>query len=223
RSRRGRRTRSAWRPRTRRPPGRRPSPTERGSRPRGTGRRAGEASTGRDTPDPPRTAPAGGATGFAPARCVKRARNLAAALGAVKTHAPLAGGARRGHDLPERRRLERGAAHERAVHVGLGEERRRVPGVDAATVEDRGLLPRARPEDAVERRAHHAVSVAGLLGRRHLAGADRPYRLVGDRGRAGRGGGEAVIGDGDLAHQHRLRVTLLALGERLADANDGCQ
>src|SRR5213078_306894 len=102
---------------------------------------------------PPRTNSKDAARWSARAHCDKRARNLAAAQGAVKTRALLARDARRAHDLPERRGLERGAADERAVHVPLGEQRRGVAGIDAAAVEDRGRLARTRAEHAVERGA----------------------------------------------------------------------
>ena len=78
--------------------------------------------------------------------------------------------ARRFANRRERVDVERGTADERAVDVGLGEELGGVVGLDRAAVEDRD----------VDQAADERVRLLRLLGRRGLAGADRPDRLVGD-------------------------------------------
>src|SRR5262245_4596833 len=60
-----------------------------------------------------------------------------------------------GADAPESRGLERGAAHQRPVHLGLGEQRRRVLVVDAPAVEHRDALPEPGAGHTIERLAHH--------------------------------------------------------------------
>ena len=56
-------------------------------------------------------------------------------------------------------------------------------------------------------------------GGRRQAGADRPHRLIGDDGVGRRGAWRHRAGD--LARQHVERRARLALGPRLADADDG--
>ncbi len=63
----------------------------------------------------------------------------------------------------------------------------------------------------------------GVLGGRVAASADRPDRLVGDHDARQRSGVEATERGGELAHDHRQRVSRVALGERFADAQDGHQ
>ena len=104
----------------------------------------------------------------------------------------------------ERFHVERGAADERAVDVRLGEQLGRVVRLDRAAVEHRHV------EQALDER----VRLLGDLGRRGLAGADRPDRLVGDD--------EVVLGleHRDLATQDVLGLPRLALGLGLAHAGD---
>ena len=70
----------------------------------------------------------------------------------------------------ERFELERRAADERTVDVRLREQLGRVVGLHRAAVED----------GHVEQRLDERVRLLRELGRRGLAGADRPHRLVGD-------------------------------------------
>ena len=62
------------------------------------------------------------------------------------------------------------------------------------------------------------VRLLRQVGRRRLAGADRPDRLVGDHELLVLAGGEGDRLDLDL--EHELGVARLALLERLADAGD---
>ena len=107
--------------------------------------------------------------------------------------------------------IERRAADERAVDVRLGGELGGVVGLDRAAVEHRHV------EDRLDER----VRLLRDLGRRGLAGADRPDRLVGDHEVVGVGD---TVGDrADLAAQHALGLPRLALRLGLADAGDHVQ
>ena len=120
-------------------------------------------------------------------------------------------GWRRSGTRRERFHVQRGAADERAVDALLREQLLGVLGLDRAAVEHRHV------EQALDER----VRLARLLGRRGLAGADRPDRLVGDHQplvRAGRLGNRL-----DLEPQHEHHLPGLALLERLADAGDHAQ
>ena len=108
----------------------------------------------------------------------------------------------------ERLDLERGAADERAVHVGLPAELGRIVRLDRAAVEDRDV------EDPAQER----VRLLGDLGRGGLARADRPDRLVGERQPLVRADlGADRVG---LPREHLFRPARLALLVRLAHARD---
>ena len=118
-------------------------------------------------------------------------------------------------------RVERGAPDQRAVDVGLGEERpRRCPpsrsrrrGCASPASSSRGLR-----EQAADPRVH----LLRVLGPRDLARADCPDRLVSD-GAEARLLAELRDEGAHLPLDHLERVARLALGERLADADDGAQ
>ena len=103
--------------------------------------------------------------------------------------------------------VERCAADERSVDVGLREQACGVVRLDRAAVQHRH----------VEERLDEGVRVLGHLRRRAQAGADRPDGLVRDD--------EALVlrEGGDLAAEHVLRLVGLALFERLADARDDAE
>ena len=76
--------------------------------------------------------------------------------------------------------IEARAAHERAVHVRLGQDLGRVVGLHAAAVEDRGCARAASLGAVAHQRPDERDRLLRDLRRGHLAGADRPDRLVGD-------------------------------------------
>ena len=84
-----------------------------------------------------------------------------------------------GDDPREALRIQARAAHQRAVHVGLGQDLGRVVGLHAAAVEHAHALGRLLRAVAHER-ADERDRLLRLLGRGDLPGADRPDRLVGD-------------------------------------------
>jgi hypothetical protein len=69
-------------------------------------------------------------------------------------------------------------------------------------------------------RAQHTVHVLRLLGRGRAAGADGPHGFVGDDDLAG-AMRQLVDHRGQLALDHGFGLAGLALGQRLADADDG--
>src|SRR6185295_11508521 len=74
-------------------------------------------------------------------------------------------------------RIQRRAADQAAVDIGLVEQRRRVVRLDAAAVEDRdGGSTRAERRQAGAQMRMHGL---GFGRARRLAGADRPDRFVG--------------------------------------------
>ena len=76
--------------------------------------------------------------------------------------------------------VEARAADEGAVDVRLAHERRDVRRLHRAAVEDARRRRPHPPEQLGDERAKRRADLLGLLGRRRLAGADRPDRLVGD-------------------------------------------
>src|SRR5262245_32879607 len=126
---------------------------------------------------------------------------------------------RRAADREEVLRDQRRAADQSAVHVGHGEQFLRVRGLAAASVEDRqpgrhlGIGPPDRSPD-------NHVHGLRLLGARGAPGADCPYRLVGNYSAAQRARAGNIEDRAELPPDHRLGRGLLALRERLADAED---
>src|SRR5687768_4103340 len=122
-------------------------------------------------------------------------------------------------DAEEAVGLERGTADESAVDVGLAQQAERVVGLDASAVEDRRLL-RELGADAGEALADGGVHLLRLLVAGHLARADRPYGLIGDRrdpGPLGDDGAEGV----ELAIHDAQCLAGFALLQGLPDADDG--
>src|SRR2546422_5059887 len=74
-------------------------------------------------------------------------------------------------------RIERGAAHQHAVQLPLGEQLGGILEVDAPAVEDPARFRPARGEPA----ANLAMHLGGIRWRGVLPSADRPDRLVGNR------------------------------------------
>lgn len=114
-------------------------------------------------------------------------------------------------------RLKRGTTNEEAIDIGLLAQLAAVALVDAAAVEDAGLVGDL-VADALKPVADGLVHVLGLLGGGDLAGADGPDGLVGDDDLAPVGvlGLEGVELLGDDADG----VASLALLEALAAAPD---
>ena len=126
-------------------------------------------------------------------------------------------------DLDEVVRLERGAADEAAVDVGLGEELLRVGRLAGAAVEDRGVVRDGLVEEAGEDFADVGVDLLGLGRRGGLAGADGPDGLIGDDDLLHVLGGE-VLEDGlGLGGANGEVLAGLALVEVLADAEDDAE
>eukprot|EP00754_Rhynchopus_humris_P039662 Rhum_TRINITY_DN22785_c0_g1::Rhum_TRINITY_DN22785_c0_g1_i1::g.176040::m.176040 len=116
--------------------------------------------------------------------------------------------------------LRGGTADEEAVDGRLRPQRLRVLRVDGAAVDDAHLLRHRVSGEGRQVRARVLAHLLRLLRRRHLAGADRPDRLVRDddlvegrRGKTPEAGGE--LGGADL-----LGAAGLTLGQGLADAED---
>ncbi|MDF2493007.1 MAG: hypothetical protein K0Q58_1585 [Microbacterium sp.] len=112
-------------------------------------------------------------------------------------------------------------ADEGAVDVGLAQEARDVARLHRTAVQDAGAGCRIRTEllgdDLTELRA----DLLGLIGRRGLARADGPDRLVRDHDLGVRGDSlerDAQLSDGDGA-----RAVLLEVGGRLAHADHRAQ
>src|SRR5688500_2189020 len=84
------------------------------------------------------------------------------------------------HDLGEAARIEAGAADEGAVDIRLGHKRAGVVRLHAAAVLDPNLVGGGFIGNLTEHPADKRMRFLGLLGRRGLAGADGPDRLVSD-------------------------------------------
>ena len=94
--------------------------------------------------------------------------------------AQLAASNSRPDDCQEILRLQARAADQRAIDVGLAEQRRRVVRLDAAAVLDDERLRRRLAAQLADALADERMRILGLLRRGVDAGADRPDRLVGD-------------------------------------------
>ena len=89
-------------------------------------------------------------------------------------------------DGGERVWLEAGAADEGSVNLFLAHEGGGIVRLDASAVEDAHFGGDCLAEEFCHFSADHFVRVGGHLGRRGLAGADGPNRLIGDDdGRSG--------------------------------------
>ncbi|SPQ22851.1 8f06b728-0bcb-4c77-b950-6ad28b6375f7 [Thermothielavioides terrestris] len=116
--------------------------------------------------------------------------------------------------------LQAGTANQETVNVLLLGKVLAVLAVDAATVEDPGLVGDRVAELGPEPLADGLVHLLGLLDGGDLAGADGPDGLVGDHDLLPVGGRELGGEGGQLALDDRDRVAGLALLERLAAAPD---
>src|SRR5882672_238263 len=111
--------------------------------------------------------------------------------------------ARRRTDRDEVLGRQRRPADQSSVDVGHREQLLRVPRLHAAAVEDRE--PGERLVARREARARERVHLLRLLRRRVLAGADRPYGLVGEHRVRERGGSRRADHLVELAPHHPLR------------------
>ena len=100
-------------------------------------------------------------------------------------------------DLPEVR-LERRAAYQAAVDVGLGEQLRRAGRGYGAAVLDTDRRSGGFIVQLADAGADRRADLLSLLGGGYLAGADGPDGLVGDDGRLRLIRGHAQEGDLDL-------------------------
>src|SRR5207237_1003050 len=93
----------------------------------------------------------------------------------------------------------------------------------APAVDDVAAIGRVAPEPLPEPRADVRVRLAGLRGGGIPSGADRPHWLVRHDEIGDLLGGQAIEAVLDLTIEDGERLIALALLERLADADDGCQ
>mmetsp|Transcript_88654 Transcript_88654/g.173387 ORF Transcript_88654/g.173387 Transcript_88654/m.173387 type:complete len:290 (+) Transcript_88654:120-989(+) len=114
--------------------------------------------------------------------------------------------------------LERGPAHEEAVHVRLRDELLAVLRRHTAAILDAHLLRHLGGDLLLQEGADGRVRLLRLVRRGHLAGADGPDGLVGD---------DDVVPvldlrdhSGQLPLVHLVRLPRLALLQQLADAED---
>src|SRR5690606_32124892 len=129
---------------------------------------------------------------------------------------------RGGTDSDKFLRHQRGASHEAAVDVRLGEKLGRVPRLDAAAIKD-GEVFRHFPVAPRDLAANERVHLLGMFGAGGQARSYRPYRLVGDH-RVGEGRDAVALENRAQLLQHDgLGLARLVLLERLADAQDRYQ
>ena len=118
--------------------------------------------------------------------------------------------------------LERCAADQASVDIGLSKELGRIRRLDAAAVED-AKLPSSLNIKAGNCIAKRCVNVLSNLRSRALARADCPDRFIGNSA-----GGKrfcTYIGDdgAELLFDDAKRLTRFTLLKRLAHANDGLE
>ena len=97
------------------------------------------------------------------------------------------------------RRLVEDLADQGAVHVGLGHDVDDVAGLHRAAVLDAHRVRGGRADEFADPGADRPADLLGVLGGGHLAGADRPDRLVGHHRR-----GQAPCPDPIQHRPHRL-------------------
>ena len=107
--------------------------------------------------------------------------------------------------------LERSAAHEGAVNVGLGDELGNVAGLSGATVQDTDAVGELLTEHLLEGLTDSAADLLSVLGGSGLAGADGPDGLVGDNDLLGASDLETLETSLNLVHD------VLDIGAGLAD------
>src|SRR6476619_6014200 len=123
-------------------------------------------------------------------------------------------------DRRELGRVDGSAAHEGAVDVLLGHDRRHVVRLDAAAVEDPDTVGDVAAVELGEQRADRRTHLLRVVGGRALAGAERPDGLVGDDDRRGLFLGHAVEVLAQLRDDVLDLTALLAHVEPLAAAED---
>src|SRR6185295_15590565 len=119
------------------------------------------------------------------------------------------------NDSKEFQRVKTGAADEEAVHVRLRDQAGGVLRRRRAAVEDRHGGRGRFPQQLAELAAQEAVGFLRGLRSRGVAGADRPYRLIGKR----EGIGPAGEGRAELALEHLEGPAGTALVAALAQAD----
>src|ERR671930_1442904 len=130
-------------------------------------------------------------------------------------------GARRlPHDSNKSGRAQAGATDQRAVDLGLGDERVDVLGLDAAAVEDPDRLGDLLRGELREQAAQVPVDLAGLGRGRVDARPDGPDGLVGEDDLPDLRGRQAREAGAQLTLNRREREPLAPLFRRLADAED---
>src|SRR3954468_279948 len=150
---------------------------------------------------------AGSSTGLDPARV----RRIAASAYSLVAEA---------HDLDELVRVQRGAADQGAVDVGLRHDLGDVAGLDGAAVLDADLVGQILGVQLGDLATDGGADLLGVLGAADLAGADGPDRLVGDDDGLGLLGREVLEAALDLGEGVGDVVARLADVQLLADAQD---
>ena len=116
---------------------------------------------------------------------------------------------------------ERRAARQPTVDVRLGHERADVVRLHAAAVENAKRRRDAPPSAWPMRPRMKRCTSSRLRRRRGAPRADGPHRLVGDQAAREVGVGDVRDGGVELGLDAPERLARVALGERLADADDG--
>src|SRR5579884_440107 len=124
------------------------------------------------------------------------------------------------HDPHEVLRVQGGAADQRAVDVRLGHDPRGVRALDRAAVQDAHLLRGLRGDTFREPAADRADDLLRVGRGGHLAGADRPDRLVRDHGLLDLLRGKARERAVELGQRVRDVFARLADLQPIADAHD---
>ena len=117
--------------------------------------------------------------------------------------------------------LERSAAHEGAVNVGLGDELGDVARLGRATIENADAVSELLAEHLLEGLTDSAADLLSVLGGSGLAGANGPDGLVGDDDLLGAGDLKTSKASLDLVHDVLDIGASLADLEGLAAAEDG--
>ena len=108
-----------------------------------------------------------------------------------------------------------------AIDVGLPKQHRRVVGFDAAAVlDDERACAAGSPQQLADTLADEGMGVLRLLRGRVDAGADRPYRLVGNGDLLQLFGRDLGKRAGELHIEDGFGQVRLAFVKRFADAQD---
>jgi hypothetical protein len=119
--------------------------------------------------------------------------------------------------------IEAGAADQGAVDFFFGHQRLGIFGLDGTAVKNSEIAGELLAKGTGGFAANQAVGLAGELGRRRFAGADRPHRLVRDDQPGSFLGRDFVEGAVALAAENIFGEAGFAFLQNFADADDWCQ